>query len=198
MRAFYLAAAALLCTSCFRSAHPRPGDGMDDGGGGGGQVRDGTAGEDRAPDARSDALAPPGDGDQDDDSDPDPSTGLAGSTADDVPIEDEDCPERGRRPSLEECNLLEDDCPDGLACYAYAHTPEDRCDTEQFGTVCITGGTGTQGQACGDSLCAPGHACVTGIAGTRCLQNCQLDNTHACPPGLVCLPIDIAGVGVCS
>lgn len=76
------------------------------------------------------------------------------------------------------CGLLAQDCPDALdACHPASVAAAER-------GICITAGTGVQGNACGAGTagCAEGLACVTPAGGTPiCSELC--DRTVAQPAG---------------
>jgi hypothetical protein len=117
---------------------------------------------------------------------------------------DPGCPTIEPPPATRECDPLAavTGCGPGFACYPFVDHPfGEGCNVQRFGTICIVGGTGTQGDRCGDGLgsCAEGYLCVIGTrAGARCARLCDVTVPDACPSGLVCGDTDIEGYGVCA
>ena len=112
------------------------------------------------------------------------------------------CPDAAPNPVRLDCDLDDPhaDCPRGYACYPYVVYPDsaDNCAQEQYGTVCAPEGDGVQGDACTGGSCAGGYACVLTGQGTQCVQLCDVYGPDTCPPGFLCLPIDVQpGVGGC-
>jgi hypothetical protein len=116
---------------------------------------------------------------------------------------DPGCPDAEPPPELIECNpYTQEGCDLGEGCYPYVDHPFGTgCNYQQYGTVCVFAGSGTQGALCGDGSadCAPGFLCVIGAqAGKRCAQICPLDGSAECPGGLICGETDVESVGVCA
>ncbi len=112
---------------------------------------------------------------------------------------DPGCPDAPPNPVIRECDPLSavNECGPGDACYPFVSYPMGKCDKEEHGTVCSPAGSGKQGDPCGAN-CAPGHVCVTGTGqGVICVQMCELDGPDDCPPGFVCRPVDVVGIGGC-
>ena len=114
------------------------------------------------------------------------------------------CPDAATPPPLQQCDLTDPhaDCPLGYACYPFVEYPDpnDDCSQEQYGTVCALEGSGVQGDPCGrtGNSCSAGYICVVTGAGTQCLQLCEVLGVSTCPPGLLCLQVDVQpGVGGC-
>lgn len=112
-----------------------------------------------------------------------------------------DCPDQPPPPTFQECDPLnpELDCGPGWACLPYLEYPAgEGCGQAGFGSICVSGGTGTQGEFCDNQSCAPGFMCVVGAAGgKRCGQICEPVQDHGCPAGLICGETDVKGYGVC-
>jgi len=110
------------------------------------------------------------------------------------------CPDIEPQPPLLQCDpfATPTGCANGEACRPFVQYPQDECDTERYGAVCIPAGTGTQGSPCanGDG-CADGFVCVISGAGVQCVKLCKLDEIGSCEGGLVCEPIDVPGFGGC-
>jgi hypothetical protein len=109
------------------------------------------------------------------------------------------CPDAAPLPPIEECNVFQpSSCPPEEVCYPITYPPRGACDTERYGTVCIQGGTGGQGEPCGSGNgCKGGYVCVITGGGTQCAKMCQLGKTGQCATGFVCEPIDIPGYAAC-
>jgi hypothetical protein len=113
---------------------------------------------------------------------------------------DPGCPEAGPKIQELDCDPYKQnsgDCPPGQGCYIFVQYPADPCSQEVYGAKCEPAGMGQQGDPCGQSLCAPGFACVVSGEGNQCVELCQLQGEAGCPPGLVCEPIDVEGFGGC-
>ena len=113
-----------------------------------------------------------------------------------------DCPDAAPLPVRIECDLSAaySGCPSGQACYPYVFYPDsdDDCAQEQYGTTCAPEGDGVQGDPCTGASCAGGHSCVLTGQGTQCVELCDVFGENTCPPGYLCLPIDVQpGVGGC-
>jgi hypothetical protein len=90
------------------------------------------------------------------------------------------------------------DCLPEEGCYIYVDYPSEPCGQEIYGSLCIVGGNGQQGDTCnGAQDCGGGFVCVITGSGTQCVQLCQLSGESGCAPGLVCDPIDVVGFGGC-
>ncbi len=127
-----------------------------------------------------------------------PGGGIAG-TGGSAGYEDPGCPPQDPLPRQEECDLFNEPsgCPSGLSCYPFVQYPTEPCGQELYGTLCDVGGTGEQGEPCYGEPCAGGHVCVITGQGTQCVQVCPLVGDDGCPPGLVCVAVDVEGVGAC-
>ncbi|KYF53316.1 hypothetical protein BE08_40930 [Sorangium cellulosum] len=89
-------------------------------------------------------------------------------------------------------------CAPGDGCFIYVQYPAEPCGQEIYGAYCAPAGSGGQGDPCsGRGECGAGFACVVTGSGTQCVQLCQLSGDDRCSPGLVCEPIDVAGMGGC-
>jgi hypothetical protein len=111
---------------------------------------------------------------------------------------DPGCPDAAPPPPVYECDPYAElsGCPIGEACYPWVYYPSGPCDFEQTGTTCYQEGWGKQGDPCSGS-CSARHICVITGHGTQCAELCKLDGPKSCPPGLLCLPVDVQGFGVC-
>lgn len=98
-----------------------------------------------------------------------------------------------------ECDVFtgQASCGFGSKCAPYVHYAMD-CQTEEIGTECVVAGTGTQGDDCANDLCAAGFVCVTAGIGLQCAQLCQDALLDGCPPGLLCVELDVDGFFVCE
>jgi hypothetical protein len=112
---------------------------------------------------------------------------------------DPGCPDAAPPPKIEECQPFANPtgCEPGEGCYPFVQYPQQKCDKEQFGTICAPAGSGKQGEPCGGDLCAAGFVCVVTGVGTQCVKMCKLDGPSSCPPGLFCVPVDVEGIGGC-
>lgn len=117
------------------------------------------------------------------------------------PFEDPGCPPAVEAPALRECEPMSvpSGCAEGEGCFPFVSYPTGPCGVEQYGTRCRTAGSGTQGDPCDREPCAAEHLCVSTGRGTQCVRMCSFgaDAPATCGPGLLCLPIDIEGVGGC-
>jgi len=113
------------------------------------------------------------------------------------------CPDASSPPPVvNRCDVLRptETCPPGRACYPITVPPDDKCSSEQYGSACLTPGTGAQGDACGGGsgvTCAAGFVCVITGGTTECAKSCALGQKGSCPNGYVCEPIDVPGYAVC-
>lgn len=115
-------------------------------------------------------------------------------------VEDLGCGDAAPAPPLEQCDPFQNPtgCPAGEACFLFVEPPSGPCGTEHYGTMCMTPGTATQGEPCdAGNLCAAGFDCVITGQGNQCVQLCQLGVNGQCPPGLLCVQIDVEGFGGC-
>ncbi|MDH5672578.1 MAG: hypothetical protein OEZ06_10545 [Myxococcales bacterium] len=92
------------------------------------------------------------------------------------------------------CDLLGDDCGDGLGCYPLAIDPP--C------MACLPAGQATAGDSCGFANdCASGSVCVGVDAQARCMQTCDLAAPN-CETDETCRTVEGApygdGVGLCA
>lgn len=95
------------------------------------------------------------------------------------------------------CDVLEQDCPPGQACYGFIEYVEGECLREIYTTTCLTPGSGGQGDPCVD-WCQAGYECFVTGEGTQCLAVCDIHGGgRTCPPGLICGPTDFPGIGAC-
>lgn len=98
-----------------------------------------------------------------------------------------------------ECDPLGalDQCGVGRACYPTVVYPDGPCEREVYRMVCALSGSRTQWESCGGmSDCASGYVCVVSDQGTECLRVCD-PLVNDCPSGLLCDPVDLAGLGAC-
>jgi hypothetical protein len=115
---------------------------------------------------------------------------------------DSGCPPDAAAPvaSPPECNPLDRQaCGLGQACYPTVRAPSHPCGDEIYRAVCAREGTRRQGQPCeAMNDCAASFVCVDGTDGLSCKKLCLPGETHTCPPGTLCLQVDIAEYGVCA
>jgi hypothetical protein len=111
---------------------------------------------------------------------------------------DPGCPDASPPPPDYQCDPFgaPTGCASGEGCYPWVVYPQNTCDFEEYGTVCMPAGYGEQGDPCA-GLCAPYHVCVITGQGTQCVKMCKLDGPNPCPHGLVCVPVDVEGIGGC-
>ncbi|MCU0654689.1 MAG: hypothetical protein MUF64_05185 [Polyangiaceae bacterium] len=174
----------LLAASCAGRLEVDP-EPREVGGAGGGGSPD--AGD---PDAKPDAKPSKLDGGKD--SSPD-----APDAPDALPdYVDPGCPDAGPPTTLYECDPYGDDCGEGKSCYPFVDYPSEPCGQEIFGASCIFSGTSGQGEPCGIG-CKAGHVCVISGQGTQCVRLCDLKEPNPCKDGLLCVPVDIPGIGGC-
>jgi hypothetical protein len=136
---------------------------------------------------------------------PDGSKGGSGGQSSDASVEDvlpdyvdPGCPDAGPPETNYECdpNAQNTGCGLGEACYPFVTYPTTPCGQEVYGAYCISPGTGAQGDPC-DAGCKDKHVCVISGQGTQCIELCDLSDPFACSNGLVCVPVDIPGIGGC-
>lgn len=124
----------------------------------------------------------------------DAAAGSGGST-----YVDPGCPPVSRPEVTYECDpdsLL--GCEPGYKCSPFVDYA-DQCGTEISGTACVPEGTGVQGSDCTTELCAAGYVCASGGTGLECVKLCKPgSSTDRCPPGLVCVALDVDGFYVCG
>jgi len=117
------------------------------------------------------------------------------------PFEDPGCPPVSPPPARNDCDPLAtpSGCAESQSCFPFVLYPQGPCEVEQYGTMCLLAGPGTQGDACTRQGCAAGHICVLTGRGTQCARVCSFadDAADVCAPGLLCQPIDIEGYGSC-
>ncbi|HKO89555.1 MAG TPA: hypothetical protein VJU61_00290 [Polyangiaceae bacterium] len=117
------------------------------------------------------------------------------------PFEDPGCPPVPPAPARNDCDPLAEPsgCGESQSCFPFVIYPEGPCEVEQYGTMCLLAGPGTQGDACSRQGCAAGHICVLTGRGTQCARVCSFADgaPEVCAPGLLCQPIDIEGFGSC-
>jgi hypothetical protein len=111
---------------------------------------------------------------------------------------DPGCPDASPPPPDYQCNPFDTPtgCGPGEGCYPWVVYPTGPCDFEDYGTSCAPAGVGQQGDPC-TGACAPFHVCVITGQGTQCIQMCKLDGPNLCPAGLICVPVDVEGIGGC-
>jgi hypothetical protein len=120
------------------------------------------------------------------------------SPNDDFPVFREDaCPDVFSPPPMIECDpFVQSTCPLGLACYPIPPRASDNCHPGRYSTICLQGGTGTQGAPCGDGTdCAGGFICVKSGQGDQCVKLCKTDEFNSCTDGRVCREVDVTGSG---
>ena len=136
----------------------------------------------------------------DDDGDGGFEGGRAPPVEDGAPFVDPTCPDAGPQPPINQCDVLRPTatCPQGRACYPITYPPMGPCESERYGTACLTPGKGVQGDACGGGAsCSAGFICVITGGNTQCAKACVLGQKGSCTPGFVCEPIDVPGFAVC-
>lgn len=112
---------------------------------------------------------------------------------------DPHCPDAAPPTVDNTCDVFEQNCQAGEACYPFDVPPKKACQSEVYGTFCAEVGSGTQGSACDNGAgCGTGFVCLITGANTSCAKMCDLGGTdHGCPDGFVCEPIDIPGFAAC-
>ncbi len=108
------------------------------------------------------------------------------------------CPDASAPPQLNECDVFTGNgCGPGEGCYPAVLPPDQKCQSEVYGSFCLPEGSGTQGADCGNKgSCASGFVCLITGADTQCARLCELGK-HACSQGFVCEPIDVPGYSAC-
>ena len=124
-----------------------------------------------------------------------------GASADGNGYVDPHCPDAAPPQLIKECDVFDpNSCGDpSVACYPMVIPPQQKCESETYGSFCAQVGTGTQGASCGNtSGCAAGFVCLITGASTSCAKMCEYGSgAHSCPDGFVCEPIDIPGFQAC-
>lgn len=151
----------------------------------------GSAGAGGSKDAGLDAKPPKKDAGKDASSDA--KTDVQDALPDYV---DPGCPDAGPPITQYECDPYGDECGPGKSCYPFIETPENPCEQEVYGATCIFAGSAGQGEPCGLG-CQAGHVCVISGQGTQCVLMCNLNEPNPCKGGLVCVAVDIPGIGGC-
>jgi hypothetical protein len=93
-------------------------------------------------------------------------------------------------------NASVNDCGPGLGCYPFVSYPTTPCGQETYGAQCLFVGDNGQGEPC-DGGCKAHHICVVSGQGTQCVEMCDLALPNPCTEGLVCVAVDIPGIGGC-
>lgn len=110
---------------------------------------------------------------------------------------DPGCPDAGPPIMQYQCDPYSTGiCPDDMTCYPFVEYPSEPCGQEIYGAQCVFAGTGGQGEPC-DGGCKAGHVCVISGQGTQCILMCDLKDPNPCLDGLICVPVDIPGLGGC-
>lgn len=111
---------------------------------------------------------------------------------------DPGCPDAAPPIDDFECNPNGDDtdCGPGLSCYPFVSYPDTPCGQETYGAQCLFVGSSGQGEPC-DGGCQAHHICVVSGQGTQCIEMCDLNLANPCSNGLVCVAVDIPGIGGC-
>jgi hypothetical protein len=128
---------------------------------------------------------------------PDHTDGATGEDA--LPdYKDPGCPDAEPPTNDFECdpNSSSDQCGAGLGCYPFVSYPDTPCGQETYGAKCIFVGLNGQGESC-DGGCQDHHLCVVSGQGTQCVKMCDLNQANPCSDGLVCVAVDIPGIGGC-
>jgi hypothetical protein len=109
------------------------------------------------------------------------------------------CPDAPAPPTQYKCDPLDSasSCPRGEACQLWVQYPTVPCEHETYGANCGPAGIGTQGTACSSQGCAADYVCIVSGAGNICARTCKPGKVGACPEGLVCVGVDVPGVGAC-
>jgi hypothetical protein len=126
---------------------------------------------------------------------------MPGNMAEPEPFEDPGCPPAAPAPARDDCDPLaaSSGCDEFQSCFPFVVYPKGPCEVEQYGTMCLPAGPGTQGDSCARQGCAAEHICILTGRGTQCARVCSFadDAPNVCAPGLLCQPIDIEGFGGC-
>lgn len=111
---------------------------------------------------------------------------------------DPGCPDAPPPLISKECDVYAEPtgCGTGETCYPFIEYPTGPCEQEVYGAMCVPAGSGGQGDEC-HLGCKAGHVCVVSGQGTQCVKICDLSAPMPCPDGLVCVSVDVPGVGVC-
>jgi hypothetical protein len=124
---------------------------------------------------------------------------LADSGSDAATYVDPGCPMSGKIEGKRQCDAAaQTGCLSSEGCVPYVVYGK-MCHTEEVGTLCEPAGSGVQGDDCTTSDCAAGYVCVTDGTGFQCASLCDgTAATDECPPGLVCVDLDVDGYYVCG
>ena len=117
-----------------------------------------------------------------------------------TPYQDPGCPPETKVVGVHECEvgIPSVGCGPGNRCVPYVIYGE-RCRTEEVGTRCTIAGTAAQGDDCAVEACADGYVCVSAGSGFECAQICTNQGGRSnCPPGLLCMPLDVPDRFVCG
>ena len=111
---------------------------------------------------------------------------------------DPGCPDAEKPTDDFQCdpNGNDSECGPGLGCYPFVSYPSTPCGQETYGSQCLFVGSSGQGESC-DNGCQAHHICVVSGQGTQCIEMCDLNLANPCSDGLVCVAVDIPGVGGC-
>jgi hypothetical protein len=117
-----------------------------------------------------------------------------------TPYQDPGCPPETKITGVNECQvgMPSVGCGPGERCVPYVIYGE-RCRTEEVGTRCAMAGPAVQGEDCTVESCADGFVCVSAGSGFECAQICtNVGGKSNCPPGLLCMPLDVPDRFVCG
>jgi hypothetical protein len=117
-----------------------------------------------------------------------------------TPYQDPGCPPETKIQGVNECQVGTPSvgCAPGDRCVPYVVYGE-RCRTEEVGTRCAVAGPAVQGDDCTSESCADGFVCVSAGSGFECAQICTNSGGKSnCPPGLLCMPLDVPDRFVCG
>jgi hypothetical protein len=127
-----------------------------------------------------------------------PNVGDA-TTVDVYPIyHDDACVDAPVEPPPIECDPFAtvNQCSGGRSCFPIPPRATDNCNPGRYGTLCLFGGTGTQGTPCENgSECAGGFICVKSGAGDQCVKLCRTNQYDSCGDGRICREVDVTGSG---
>ena len=112
---------------------------------------------------------------------------------------DPHCADAAPPPSDITCDVFDQKaCGAGKGCFPAVIPPQYECETETYGSFCLSAGAGKQGSPCGDTEgCAAGFVCLITGSTTECAALCSLGGTTGCSNGFVCEPIDVPGFSAC-